>query len=198
MSSHKKNNYQLPLEILPMIGQYLDFETRMNYNRAVPFECRVVRKLESDQHNKKVKNDFYKYKLLKINDADGDYRNALIKDLLLYILNTKDSIHFKEKKFLESYIIMCSSLNSQITNVINDEKWEITKNNRIHKICKNLRNINEDSLEIKNEALDLVDLNHFINDNKKRQKKIKYMRGLSYISNKLSEKAKFYEKMLDN
>jgi hypothetical protein len=85
--------HQLPHEIDRLIGSYLDYESRMNFNRVLPdVNDRFVRKLPSDAHNLHVKVDLIRHKLTQIqNEYTMRRRFRLLKQLCLYILHTKDT-----------------------------------------------------------------------------------------------------------
>lgn len=118
----KNRNMRLPGEILQMIGGYLDLETLVSFNRAVPVELRVRRKLgfDPDLHNDRVKQKFYKKKIDKIINTIGvEKRGLLTKEFLIHLLLTKDNIIFKNKTLVDIMYKKCISLKEQTIHEIN-------------------------------------------------------------------------------
>jgi len=81
--------------ILKHIGSYLEYNDRINFNMAVPFEARFVRKLNSDSHNLKIKCLALQEKMSKVLSTESSVERALlITKLFEYLLETNDTAMF--------------------------------------------------------------------------------------------------------
>jgi hypothetical protein len=90
----------LPNEICREIGGYLDYESRMNYNRNVELDDRFVKKLKSDEHNLQVKVNLLKSKLNRHDAMVGIQNTARsMVSIFAYLVKTKDNVLFNDKRF---------------------------------------------------------------------------------------------------
>ena len=96
---------KLPHEICREIGSYLDYESRMNFNRNVDLDDRYVKRLNSDKHNRKVKIQLLLSKLKRhayVRDSRDSARSAI--SIFRYLINTKDRVLFIEKKMIDAIV----------------------------------------------------------------------------------------------
>lgn len=90
----------LPNEICREIGGYLDYESRMNFNRNVELDDRFVKKLKSDEHNLRVKVQLLMSKLRRHDAVDGIQNSARsMVSIFAYLINTKDTALLDDKRF---------------------------------------------------------------------------------------------------
>ena len=86
----------LPSDVVKHIGKYLDYNSKVNFNIVNPLECKLIKKLDSDAHNLKVKMSLVNNRLSKIRDVEEDdiysHKHALLLfDLYRYMIDTKDN-----------------------------------------------------------------------------------------------------------
>ena len=89
----KSEKMELPSCVMRNIASFLPYNERIEVNKMVPIEDRVVKKLDSDGHNLYVKSVMFTDKLIRFNQLSFDSLvrlNAAIS-LFWYILHTKDT-----------------------------------------------------------------------------------------------------------
>lgn len=91
----------LPESIMQEIVSYLPYDERIEANKALPFQFRFVKKINSDSHNLKVKTNMITYKLSKIETTQSSsiQRVRAVKSLMTYLANTNDTALFSYEKF---------------------------------------------------------------------------------------------------
>ena len=91
----------IPENIIQHIVSFLPYNERVEMNRILPVNCRVVKKLDSDSHNLRVKSKLIKEKLSKIENAGSltIMKMKYVKQLFLYLLHTRDNVMFHYPKF---------------------------------------------------------------------------------------------------
>lgn len=95
----------LPHEICREIGSYLDYESRMNFNRNVELDDRYVKRLESDKHNEAVKSRLLSSKLRRHARVQGSPDSAMsVIGIFRYLINTKDTVLFSKKNMIQAML----------------------------------------------------------------------------------------------
>jgi len=96
---------KFPHEICREIGSFLDYESRMNFNRVVELNDRYVKRLNSDKHNLIVKVALLSAKLSRHDNIQG-IRNATMSicSVFAYLINTKDKVLFNQKSLINAMI----------------------------------------------------------------------------------------------
>ena len=86
----------IPHDVLKLIVTYLPYNDRVEANKYLPLEYQVIRKLDSDSHNLRVKIMLLDHKLSKIREQHPDSLNAvrLTTQLFDYLTQTKDDCLF--------------------------------------------------------------------------------------------------------
>lgn len=98
---------ELPNEVCQEIGSYLDYESRMNYNRVMDFEDRFVRKLNSDSHNARVKLKLLQSCLNRSISQPFERRTINFQRTFHYMAETKDEVLFSIEKLRAHYYERC-------------------------------------------------------------------------------------------
>lgn len=83
----------LPPEVNRQIGSFLDYESRINFSRVLPTkDDKFVRKLESDEHNRRVKFTQIYNLVVKITGSISPRKRAIMMARLFrYMALTKDT-----------------------------------------------------------------------------------------------------------
>lgn len=98
---------ELPNEVCQEIGSYLDYESRINYNRVMDFEDRFVRKLDSDSHNAFVKVKILQSYLDRSMRESFERRTINFQRTFHYMAETKDEVLFSIEKLRTHYYERC-------------------------------------------------------------------------------------------
>lgn len=107
---------ELPNEICREIGSYLDYESRMNYNRVMEFEDRFVRKLNSDSHNAWVKASLVLRQINKLETLCVICKRIQFQKIMYYLAETKDEILFKIESVRKAVKDRCEYLLEAISD----------------------------------------------------------------------------------
>lgn len=91
----------VPDDVIRNIVEFLPYNERVEVNRCLPVDYRVVRKLDSDAHNLKVKVSLMSRKLARVGETGENTlkRIRTVKEAFLYLLHTKDTVLLTQKKF---------------------------------------------------------------------------------------------------
>lgn len=89
----KSEKMELPSCVMRNIASFLPYNQRIEVNKLVPLEDRVVKKLDSDGHNLYVKSVMFTDKVIKINHLPNDSLKKLdaFINLFQYVLTMKDT-----------------------------------------------------------------------------------------------------------
>lgn len=92
---------QLPAEINRLVGSYLDYNSRVNFLSVLPSnEDKFVRKLNSEEHNFRIKINLIRDLLNKTFEATTRRKKAIsVKNTLRYFAKTKDTIVMDNSTF---------------------------------------------------------------------------------------------------
>jgi len=114
---------KLPHEICREIGSYLDYESRMNYNRNVEFNDRYTKRLESDKHNFKVKVALI-CGMLDRQDRCVNYvgRVVMMAHIFSYLVYTRDTALLDNPK-IALVMLVRSTDYSTLENVTNEAQF---------------------------------------------------------------------------
>lgn len=84
----------LPFDIIRNVVSFLPYTERVDANRVLPIEHRIVKRVESDNHNLHVKVNLIRHKLARFDKSQPRSRERvkIIKQVFLYILHTKDTV----------------------------------------------------------------------------------------------------------
>lgn len=86
----------IPEDALRIIASFLPYDQRVEMNRALPFDYRFVRKIKSDEHNVQYKVKLVNGKIARfLAETDQTKRVKIVKQIILYMLHTKDSCLFR-------------------------------------------------------------------------------------------------------
>jgi hypothetical protein len=142
---------ELPNEICREIGSYLDYESRMNYNRVMDFEDRFVRKLNSDSHNLLVKVATLRSKVDKSETYCPCYKTINFQRIFHYLAETKDEVLFSIKSIRDNMEDRCD----YAFRVVKDPNQSINRKQRKYirfyamKVMKKLEEIKIHNLRTK-------------------------------------------------
>lgn len=100
------------------IAPFLDHASRMNFNATLPIEYRYTKKMNSDAHNFAVKVNLVSRKLNRATKAPpaSDLKVRRIKEVMTYMLNTKDDAILSFNPELRAVILEKSQYYSNIHN----------------------------------------------------------------------------------
>lgn len=104
----------LPSDVIKHLSGFLDYNSRVDFNTVVTPECRLVKKINSDAHNLKVKLSLIKQKIKKICSTEDNIELHL--KLFGYLINTKDTVLFelKSTKYRESMLLKIIHLHNYL------------------------------------------------------------------------------------
>jgi NADH pyrophosphatase NudC (nudix superfamily) len=91
----------LPEDMIRNVAQYLPYNERVELNRILPFELRIVKKLNSDDHNLMVKRDLIQKRISDTEKYPLNSKERIIhvKKMFLYLLHTNDDILLRRDMF---------------------------------------------------------------------------------------------------
>lgn len=96
---------KLPHEICREIGSFLDYESRINFNRVVELNDRYFKRLESDKHNLDLKVALVSAKLERHYNTGGIRKTTMsICGIFAYFINTKDTVLFNQKSIIDAML----------------------------------------------------------------------------------------------
>lgn len=86
----------IPEDVLRNIASFLPYNERVEMNRALPLHYRFVKKINSDEHNAKYKQELLRNKLKKVYESEALTLDRVkhVKQLVLYLLHTRDTYLF--------------------------------------------------------------------------------------------------------
>jgi len=104
-----KMEHLIPEDVLRHIASFLPYNERVEMNRALPFHYRLVKKLNSDEHNAKYKQELLQKKLARFEESPAGSLARLnqVKQMMLYLLHTKDTCLLRNCKFRNTVITKC-------------------------------------------------------------------------------------------
>ncbi len=105
---------RLPSDVVKHLSGYLDYNSRVSFNTVVPLECKLIKKVNSDSHNLKVKLSLIKHKLDVIENSKDNLSVILgVIKLFSYFVKTKDNVLFELKSIHYRNIILTRIIDFQ-------------------------------------------------------------------------------------
>lgn len=115
----------LPSDVVKHLSGYLDYNSRVSFNTVMPLECKLIKRLNSDSHNLKVKSSLVRHKLDVIENSKDELSVILgVIKLFSYFVNTKDTVLFELKTMSYRDVILTRIIDFQMneTRYINLHK----------------------------------------------------------------------------